>query len=307
MHEKSHFIDMPQGHRLHIKEFSPESGRSKKQPLLFIHGAIEDGRIFYSKKGKGLAPFLSEQGFSCFVVDLRARGESTPPLKEAKDFNQHNLLDEDFPALLNFMRETTGQDHFSFVTHSWGGVLVNSFLLKSPQWIPYCLRNVHVSSKRRVGVLNLQRFFYIDLMWLIVGKIILLLKGYLPPRWYGPAGESGGTLRDSQKWVYSYSWLDKKNGLDYNYLADQHSLPPTFYLTGAADKCLGHYKDVKRFALESRHPLKNVFLIGKEKGNKQDYDHINILTHPEAREDHFKIIRDYLETGSLADRQAGSL
>lgn len=306
MTSQSHYIEMPQGHTLHLKEFSGEEVSSSKPPLIFIHGAIEDGKIFYSKKGKGLAPYLSKEGHRCFVVDLRARGLSSPPLPEAQDFNQHDILQEDIPAVLRFVKEKTGNDKFSFVTHSWGGVLVNSFLLKSPQWIPFCVRNVHVSTKRRVGVLNLHRFFYIDLMWLIVGKIILLLKGYLPANWYGPEGESKGTLKDSQKWVYSYSWLDKKNGLDYNYLADQHNLPPTFYLTGAGDKCLGHYKDVKRFALESRHPLRDVLLISKSKGHKHDYDHINILTHPDAEEDHFQIIRDYLNSGRLADRQTGS-
>lgn len=292
---------MPQGHKLHLKEFRPDKDQATLVPVLFIHGAIEDGRVFYTNKGKGLAPFLAQQGHHCFVLDLRARGESSPPLGEAPDFNQYDMLDIDFPAVLRFIKERTKIEKFSFVTHSWGGVLVNSFLLKSPQWIPFCERNVHISTKRRVGTFGLHRLFYIDLMWLLIGKLFILFKGYLPPNTFGPQGESKGTLKDSQKWVYSYSWLDKKNGLDYNYLANQHKLPPTLYLTGANDKCLGHYKDVKRFALESRHPLREVLLIGKGKGFLQDYDHINILTHPDAVRDHFPIICEYLKTGSIAE------
>lgn len=300
MTSHSHHLKMPQGHSLHIKEFVPEDANKREIPIVFIHGAIENGKIFYSDSGKGLVPFLREQGFHCFVLDLRARGQSKPALDDCEDFNQHTMLDQDIPAVLEFVKEKCKTNKFCFASHSWGGVLVNSFFLKSPQWIPLCVRNVHISTKRRVGVLNLERFFYIDLMWLIMASLIVLIKGHLPKNYFGPDGESKGTLKDSQKWVYSYSWLDKKNGLDYNFLADQHSLPQTLYLTGAADKCLGHYKDVKRFALESRHPLKNVYLIGKSTGHKHDYDHINILTHPDAREDHFELIKNFFITGTLS-------
>ncbi len=287
-------------YQLHVRVFKPdlsnEEGKIAKRPLLFIHGAIEDGKMFYSDSGKGLAPFLCQRGFPCYVADLRARGNSSPSLDQANDFNQFDMLDQDFPALLKFLQKDSGSSRFSFVTHSWGGVLVNSFLLKSPQWIPLCAKNVHISTKRRVGVFNLHRLFYIDLMWNIVGRLIVLVKGHLPANYYGPGGESKGTLRDSQKWVYSKNWIDSENGLDYNFLADQHQFPPTLYMTGASDQCLGHLKDVKRFALESRHPLKDVMLLSKEKGHLQDYDHINILTSPHAPQDHFPIISKYLES-----------
>lgn len=302
MKSQSYFLDLLNSdggpYKIHIKIFTPEDA-SKKRPLIFIHGAIEDGKMFYSDKGKGLAPFLTQKGHPCYVVDLRARGHSTPPLNSSSDFNQFDMLNYDFPEVIRFVKEHSGNEDFSFITHSWGGVLVNSFLLKSPQWIPHCKANIHISTKRRVGVINLHRLFYIDLMWLLVGKLILLIKGYLPPKWYGPGGESRGTLRDSQKWVYSRNWIDSENGLDYNFLADKHQLPPTLYLTGSADQCLGHIRDVKRFALESRHPLKEVLLLSKENGHLQDYDHINILTSPHAPQDHFPIIAKYLERLSL--------
>lgn len=300
MESQSHFLELNsksgEPYKIHIKVFlTNEKSSTSKRPLVFIHGAIEDGKMFYSDSGKGLAPFLCKKGHPCYVVDLRARGGSTPPLDKSEDFNQFDMLDIDFPAIINFALKHSNADSFSFITHSWGGVLVNSFLLKSPQWLSRCKANVHISTKRRVGVINPHRLFYIDLMWFFVGKIILLFKGHLPANYYGPGGESRGTLTDSQRWVYSKNWLDHENGLDYNFLARKHKLPPTLYLTGAADQCLGHIKDVKRFALESQHPLKEVILLSKRNGHLQDYDHINILTSPHAPQDHFPMIAKYLE------------
>jgi pimeloyl-ACP methyl ester carboxylesterase len=45
-------------------------------PIFFIHGYFEDGRIFFTKKGKGLASYLAENGFDVFVCDLLGKGES---------------------------------------------------------------------------------------------------------------------------------------------------------------------------------------------------------------------------------------
>jgi predicted alpha/beta hydrolase len=291
MKSLSHYILSPLGHSLHIKEFR---GDKAGHPILFIHGAIESGSIFYSKNNKGLAPYLCQQGFHCFVIDLRARGQSTPPLKEAKDFNQYDLLDHDLPLVLSFIFNKSSSKKFSFISHSWGGVLANSFLLKSPHWLENCIGNVHVSTKRRVGIINLHRFFYIDLMWLFFGSLISAIKGHLPPNYYGPEGESKGTLKDSQKWVYAKTWTDSANNLDYNDLANQYQLPRTLYLTGKRDHCLGHIKDVQRFALESKSDLKDFYLLSKENGNLKDYDHIDILTSSTGPKDHFPQIADFL-------------
>ncbi|MCR9205058.1 MAG: alpha/beta hydrolase [Halobacteriovoraceae bacterium] len=287
----SHYIPTSGRNLLHLREFS-NTGKSQGA-ILFVHGSIEDGRIFYSKKGKGLAPFLANKGFRCFVLDLRARGKSHPPLEENYDFNQSDMLKNDFPKIFEFILGNSEGD-FSLVSHSWGGVLINSFLLRKPEWIPKIKAMVHVSVKRRVTVFNLHRLFYIDFMWNLVGTVLLRTKGFLPKGWFGPEGESNGTLKDTQEWVYSREWEDKKEGINYNQLSKSHTLPPALYLTGKADWCLGHIQDVSLFAEESGHSKDSISLLGKETGYKMDYDHINILTSKLAEEEHFPKICHFL-------------
>ena len=267
-----------------------------RYPLLFIHGALENGGVFYTKKGKGLAPFLQKKGHPCFILDLRGRGKSTPPLSSHSKFGQFDYLHFDIPEALREIRKITGQKNVSFVTHSWGGVLVNSFLLKSPTWIPSIKSIVHISVKRRVSVINPHRLFFIDLMWGLVGTLFLMTKGHLPKNTFGPEGESYQSMKDSQKWVYSKKWMDKQHGLDYPFLARQHQLPPALYITGQKDHCLGHIKDVTDFALESGHSKENIYLLGKKNGHAKDYGHIDILTAKEAIEDHFPMIAEFLAT-----------
>jgi len=293
---QSHYIEAEAGRKLHVKKvYSTERSIGT---ILFIHGAIENGRVFYSDSGKGLAYFLAKSGFTCYVADLRARGLSSPGLEVEQDFNQFDILENDFPLLIKFVQRDSGLDKLSILTHSWGGVLANCFLLKSPLWIEKINSLVHIASKRRVSVFNIHRLFYIDLMWNLIGNLILLFKGYLPKDYYGPDGESRGTLKDSQKWVYSKSWTDSENGLDYAFLATQHKLPPSLYLTGSKDHCLGHIADVRNFANECGFEDKDVELIGKAQGHSEDYDHISILTSPNAEMDHFPLIESFLRLQS---------
>jgi len=47
-------------YNLNLTHFEPDNKKSKC-PIVMIHGAIENGKIFYSESGKGLAPFLCKK------------------------------------------------------------------------------------------------------------------------------------------------------------------------------------------------------------------------------------------------------
>ncbi len=85
LHSESIYIDMPGGYQLHMKRFVLELFR--KLPLqdsscpcaFLLHGAIENGRIFYSNESdtenlKGLGPYMARRGYDVYVADLRGKG-----------------------------------------------------------------------------------------------------------------------------------------------------------------------------------------------------------------------------------------
>jgi len=61
--------------QLHVNMFlSQDPTSDQKQSVLLLHGAVENGFIFYGKgqrTSKGLAPFLARNGFNVFVADFR--------------------------------------------------------------------------------------------------------------------------------------------------------------------------------------------------------------------------------------------
>lgn len=268
------------------------------QVVLMIHGAIENGRIFYSNSGKGLAPFLAEEGFDVFVADLRGHGDSQPVVGPHSNFGQYEMICEDMPAIRNAIAEVRGDAPVHVVAHSWGGVIVSSFLARFPEYIPGIRSLTYFGTKRNIRILNIHRILKIDLAWRVLGTILCRLNGYLPAeKWHlGSDNESAGYYLESMPWIKPGSWVDPRDGFDYEDAARQVTLPPAWFIAAAGDHCLGHPKDVLRFMGEHAGQQLRYSVLAARNGNRKDYDHITMLTDADARQDHFPEIVSWLRS-----------
>ena len=87
----------------------------------------------------------------------------------------------------------------------------------------------------------------------------------------------------------SRDWKDLRDGFDYAATLQCKTLPPILSITGANDQQIGHPVDCKRLLKEIGDQDNFTFkVIGKKQGYKHDYDHINLLTHKDAKDDHFR-------------------
>ena len=119
-------------HRLHVRHIQPGVA-VHADPILMVHGAIENGRIFYTESGKGLACFLARHGYQVYVADLRGRGQSTPAIAERAGHGQHELITEDLPALQHWVAARHADARVHWMAHSWGGVIMASTPLYQPK------------------------------------------------------------------------------------------------------------------------------------------------------------------------------
>jgi alpha-beta hydrolase superfamily lysophospholipase len=161
LHQESIYIPVTATDVLHLKRFSQNQ---QGPPVLLVHGSIENGRIFYSKSGKGFAPFLAQQGYDVFVADLQGRGKSKPAISGNSDFGLHHILEEDFPAFINKIKELKGDVLQFWGAHSWGGVLMLAYLAR--QVVPVEVQAMaFFASKRRISIRSLKKFLMADVMW----------------------------------------------------------------------------------------------------------------------------------------------
>lgn len=265
-------------------------GDSTYPPVLLIHGSIESGKIFFSASGKGFAPYLAQQGFDVFVADLRGKGSSLPAVSKKSKASQTDTITGEIPFLVEKIKEITGKNELHFGAHSWGGVLLlSAYALFYPEW--HIKSMIFFGTKRRIGIRNWNKFLIIDMGWCLIGILSSWLYGYLPAKKLkmGSDDEPKKFYRQVNKWVYSKKWIDPETKFNYREKLKQLHLPPIHFFTGKNDKLLGHPDDVHRLAMETGQ-IEHIHILSKANGNLHDYNHINILTHGDAVNDHFPVV-----------------
>jgi predicted alpha/beta hydrolase len=271
-------------------------GNPAGQAVLLIHGAIENSRIFYNEKGKGLAPYLAENGYDVFLTDLRGKGKSIPLANTKIKGGQFEVIMHDIPAVVNKINELKqNKDGIHLMAHSWGGVLLSSWLARYST--ENSIRSVtFFACKRKIYVHHFKRWFMVDLMWTTVGSLATLINGYLPAKRLkmGSDDEPKKFFFECNRWVYSNRWIDPRDGFNYKDQFKKINFPSVLSLTGKNDHSLGNRICVKKMLDEIGPSVLTNIVLSKENGNRQDYDHVNILTHADAPNDHFPLVLNWL-------------
>lgn len=268
--------------------------KSDGEVVVLFHGYFEDGRIFYSNNGKGLAPFLAQAGFDVFVVDFPGKSASEQKIAEGVDYSQNEIITSIIPSALAFVRKFTGVDKIHVGAHSWGGVVFMAYMARFKD---ENLRSFFsFGAKRRIGRLNLRRLVYIEIGWYIIGNYLSNKYGFLPHKLMklGNEDEPKSYFKQTSKWIYTKTWVDPADAFDYANGFDNYEAPRSLFITGKKDKILGHPKDVQALQTEMKSAQSTYLTIGQKTGFKNDYDHISILTHKDAPNDHFRLVVAFL-------------
>ena len=272
--------------------------RDPDAPSIFLlHGLVEDGTIYYSRTGQGLAYFLAENGFQVFVPDLRGKGRSWPSVSQLLRCRVVDLVTEDIPLLLEAVEETTGRVPAFLVGHGFGGVLISSFLARYPEYRHLITGVVHFGSRRVASGADLYRRILIDWLWSGLAGPLARVRGVVPGRLLriGARDEHPQLHQDSLYWLKGSPWQDPEDDFDYGRALSQGlEYPPSLYFASRMDLGYGNPADVRNFMREVGHHNGRLVVLGKSDGNRHNYSHIGMLIHPEARDDHFPFMLEWL-------------
>ena len=278
--------------------------------VMFVAGAISNGKMFWSSKGKGLAVYLAKQGVNVFVTDRRGIGYSKPSLKEEAAagtiiHGQLETIRDDLPLLATAVsalsQRTDGRQ--TWISHSWGGVLLSSMLAREHAALSQ--GNVHVDSmvcfgtKKYIGEKNSWEYFKgIVVGWNFLCPILARYYGYLPAKKIGVGSddETINFLRDCTKWVQDENlWIDPVDGFDYQTAwNDLDYRPPVWHICASHDAYLGNPRDVQRWA-NLTGQIQRFSELSREKGSPEDYNHLSMLTSKHAVTDIFPRVFEWLQ------------
>ncbi|MBQ4833741.1 alpha/beta fold hydrolase [Pseudoalteromonas sp. MMG010] len=288
INQHSHFIELTSGETLHLRCITSRK-KSTLGVVFLLHGAVENGKIFYTHSNKGLAPFLAEQGYRCYVADLRGRGESKPAITKGDLHGQSEAITHDIPAFIHKINALEGKFPDYWVAHSWGGVLMNSVLARFPEYINTVKACAYFGSKRALYNNHPYKFLQANVIWYTLAPVIAKVCGYLPAkklRW-GSDNESTKSHWQSMQWAKQNAWIDSDDGFNYGQALTKVSLAPILHIAAVNDKALAQPIDIKKFIEESGVGVQKMQIYGRKFGHSHDYDHITMLTHPQARKEQF--------------------
>lgn len=293
MQQESIYIhDTDKDHQLHLRHIWQEE---KGIPVLMLHGTIENGKIFYTLSGKGLACYLAQQGFDVYVADFRGKGKSRPLIKDNQRHGQHELINRDIPLFINAITKKTKQK-MHVICHSWGGVLLASSLVKLHSVREQIISNVCFGTKRSIHINSIKKRWFIDFLWARLVLKVAKHIGYINAKALrvGADNETYNFIKESIHWLKQGKWQDPLDNFDYYKQVKLIDWPATWHLTGRKDDVLGNPNDIEAFIKETSKDQAKMTILSKANGAKFDYDHINILTHSCAVDDHFPQISQWL-------------
>jgi pimeloyl-ACP methyl ester carboxylesterase len=290
--QNSIFVDLQQ-YQLHLRRLTPLENAVR--PILFLHGAIENGRIFYSHSGKGLACYLADQGFIGYCADFAGRGLSQPSLSSGFNQSQNQVITKDIPALINYVYQQH-QQTLTIVAHSWGGVLLAATLARFPELLTKVQAKICFGTKRVISVQSIERKMKIDWLWNRFAPWLGRKYGYIPAKkWhFGADDEPTEFLLDTVNWINGAPFTDLTDGFDYAAASQQVNWPPSWHFAAINDRILGNPADVQQFIQETCQQQAKYTILGRQYGHLQDYNHISMLTSSSANNDHFVQISDWL-------------
>lgn len=290
-------VSVKGGDQLHMKRLYVDQHQHSGLPVFMLPGMAEDGRIFYSSGTSGIANYLALHGYDVFIADHRGKGKSWPSIGERSEFGFHEVVNQDIPALIKALHKKNPHPQQIWVAHGWGGVLLSAYWARYGAVNADVSRMVHFASRRQLTVENWHKRILIDFLWHKVGGQAVGFNGYLPARGlrFGTMNESARSWRDSLNWSENSAWLDTVDEFDYGAAARARHFPPSLYFASALDRAFAHPDDCRKFIQELGPHNGRFVVLSKEGGNLHDYGHVDMLLNPDANQDHFPLVLEWLE------------
>ncbi|MFT7621605.1 MAG: pimeloyl-ACP methyl ester carboxylesterase [Myxococcota bacterium] len=314
------------GWKIVLYRYAPAGGaRPGQAPVFLVHG-LGANRYNFDAPGKlSFARHLAENGFDCWVIELRGAGRSSKPLP----FNRHSFswtfgdyYRHDVPAALNLIRDETGHEEVHWIGHSMGGMVAYAWLMTTENPRLRSLTAIgspcfhHVANPlfdKIIGLRGLLNYVpsipYAAASSLLVPVLPLFLEtaGRLlaNPRnlslldmvrliSLAPENLPNTLIAQFAQWYAEDGFRDPYGNM--HYARELHRIDtPTLLVAGKID-VLATPKDMQYVFDALGSEDKRLEIFGRERGCRHDYGHIDLVLGKYATEEVWPTMLDWLQT-----------
>lgn len=271
-------VDATKGKSSSVKQNSVLKGAV---PVVLAHGTFSNHRSC-----KGLALYLSQRGFDCWVLDFQGHGYSAKP-SSSPTFESMCL--EDTAAVLEFMGTRYPGQQLHWVGHSGGGLAILMYLCRNPKHQNSIASIVTLASQATHAAVARKHRYAIK-----ASKFITQALGFAPGRWFkiGPENEFAAVMLQWYRWSLQGQWLGE-DGFDYE-VALRSVTCPLFALAGAGDHFIAPVEGCEHIFSCTGSIHKKFELCGLTSGYKENYTHARLISSSTASSEVWPLISGWL-------------
>jgi oxygen-independent coproporphyrinogen-3 oxidase len=250
-------------------------------PVLLTHGTFSNAQVCTR-----LARYLAENGFDCWILELRGHGRSAAGSVHP-DFERFSEFD--VPAALHAVRQRTKKEQLFWVGHSGGGLVLLMHLARHPEERPKVKGIVTLASQATEAGAT-----WTGRAKIALGAMTNNLIGYAPGPLLklGPENEFRGVMNQWFRWNWNGRWTGK-DGFDYLEALKQVEVPALCF-AGGGDRFIAPYRGCRRVYDALGSVDKRMALCAKSEGYGEDYSHSRIIASRRAQQEIWPTISEWL-------------
>ena len=285
--EKLHQVSTKDGVQIALWEISSQNLSDARDPIqkdIFLtHGTFSNKKVC-----SGIASYLAELGYCCWIMEWRDHGASGKPKEK---FNLETIAQNDFPAAFEYLFEEQGVENLNCITHSGGGIMLTIFLIHYPQYLP------HIN---RMALFCCQAFGaaydWKSKLKIIGIKCLSFLLGYTPAvrAGLGVHNESYVFMKQWCNWNISGKFL----GVDrFDYLDAMPSIRiPVLALSGQGDRFIAPRIGCEKYLDGFQNPKNKLLSFGTQSGHLENYGHSRLMYSSNAKKEIWPVVLEWINS-----------
>ncbi|MBE2171802.1 alpha/beta fold hydrolase [Acinetobacter oleivorans] len=286
-HKKLHILDAGDGSEFALWEISKrKNALIKKEAFFLSHGAFSDKTVCM-----GIADYLVNQGYICFILEWRGHG--TSPETDIP-FNFETVALYEYKAAFHYIYHHFNIASLHCVTHSGGGLCLTMFLINYPEYLKN-IQSINFVACQAFGAVNNS----FDFIKLFSAKLVVKGLGQIPANKFklGRVNETYYTMKPWFNWNLKKNFMSEFKNIDYKKYMSSIGIP-IYSISGTGDKFIapvhGCYKYLQAF--ENKNNIFREF--GISKNNLEDYSHSRIALSQNAAKEVWPTILQWIDKHS---------
>jgi predicted alpha/beta hydrolase len=254
------------------------------------HGTFSNRKIC-----SGIAEYLTEQGFTCWIMEWRNHGESS---KAQKDFDFETIAKFDLKSVFEFLINERNIKNIDCLAHSGGGIALTMFLINNPNYQP------KINSITLFGV---QAFGagteFNNRMKILASKYLTALLGVVPAKTAGSTehSESYYTMKQWFNWNLKQNFIGE-NGFDY--LNEMKKIKiPILSICASGDNFIAPKVGCEKYLNAFENSKNQLVYLSKENGNLENYNHSRILKSQNSKKEIWPIVTEWINNKNYCQQR----